>query len=73
MGMRERLPNSHGAIGKIIKTEIPYIIVQDDSQIEKIISLKEDTKILRGNRGISPAELSVNNFVVVIGNPDEER
>src|ERR1035437_8133578 len=42
---RDNFPNAHGATGKIIKIELPTIILQDKDNIEKIILIKDDTQI----------------------------
>lgn len=67
------LPNAHGAIGKIIKVDLPTIIVFDGKdQTEKVIILDEKTEI-RKMREIVPTEgLKVDEHIVVIGNPNKE-
>ncbi|MCX6751863.1 MAG: hypothetical protein NT161_03850 [Candidatus Nomurabacteria bacterium] len=42
---RDNFPNAHGATGKIIKVELPTIIVQDQDNTEKVILIKSDTQI----------------------------
>ena len=43
---KDNFPNAHGTIGKIIKIELPTIIVQDKDGIEKVVLIKDnDTKI----------------------------
>jgi len=65
-------PNAHGAIGKIIKIEYPKIVVLDKDQTEKIIIVNDATDILERREKITKEELSVDEFIVVIGNPNEE-
>ncbi len=64
------LPNAHGAIGKIIKKELPTLIVQDKDNTEKVILLKEDTKIEKIDEEISALGLNIDDFVVVVGSPN---
>jgi hypothetical protein len=68
----DNFPNAHGAIGKIIKIELPTIIVQDKDNTEKVILIGSDTKIQEMTANISASNLSVDDFVVIIGNPDDK-
>jgi hypothetical protein len=69
---RDNFPNAHGATGKIIKVELPTIIVQDSNNLEKVILIKDDTKIQEMMTNIKAADLSVDDFVVVIGSPNDQ-
>ena len=65
-------PNAHGAIGKIIKIELPTIIVEDRDNTEKVVLIKDDTKIEKIRSIITNADLKINDFIVVIGTPDDQ-
>lgn len=69
---RNNFPNAHGAIGKIIKIELPTIIVQDKDDTEKVILIKEDTKVQEMRKNLSINDLKIDNFIVVIGTPNEQ-
>ena len=69
---KDNFPNSHGAIGKIIKIELPTIIVQDKDNTEKIILIKDDTKIQKMMNDIKINELAVDDFIIVIGSPNDK-
>jgi len=69
---RDNFPNAHGAIGKIIKIELPTIIVQDKGNIEKVVLIKDDTKIQKMMTSITASDLAVNDYTVVIGSPNEQ-
>ncbi len=69
---KDNFPNSHGAIGKIIKIELPTIIIQDKNNTEKIILLREDTKIQKMMQIIKTNELAINEFAVIIGSPNDQ-
>ncbi len=71
-GMMDTLPNSHGSIGKIIKLELPTILVEDKGNIEKSIAITSGTQIQKGQDTITSADLEVDDFVVVIGSPDDK-
>lgn len=65
-------PNAHGAIGKIIKIELPTIIVADKDNTEKVILIKEDTKIQEAKNDLKDTDLKLDDFVVVIGSPNDQ-
>jgi hypothetical protein len=72
MGIMDYFPNAHGATGKIIKVELPNIIMQDKDGTEKIISTNSGTIMQKGRISITPADLQIDDFVVVIGTPDAQ-
>ena len=69
---RDNFPNAHGATGKIIKMELPTIIVQDRDNTEKIILVSDNTQIQKERNSITASGLSVDDFIVVIGDPNEQ-
>ena len=68
----DNFPNSHGAIGKIIKIELPTIIVQDKNNTEKVVLITGDTQIEKVRDSIAAENLAINDFVVVIGSPNSQ-
>lgn len=71
MGMNY-IPNAHGAVGKIINIALPNIIVQDKDGTEKVILTNDDTVIQKSRTAITSSDLRVDDFVVVIGTPDDK-
>lgn len=69
---QRNFPNAHGSVGKIIKIELPIIIVQDRDGTEKIVIIKDDTSIRSVKENIKVSNLKVDDFIVVIGSPNEE-
>ena len=65
-------PNADGAIGKIIKIELPTIIVQDKDNTEKVISTTTTTQIQEMKSNITTNDLKLGDFVVVIGTPNAQ-
>jgi hypothetical protein len=65
-------PNSNGAVGKIIKIQLPSIIVSDKDGTEKVIIINNDTNIRLTRDDIKPSDLKVNDFIVVIGSPNSK-
>jgi len=72
IGEMDDFPNAHGAIGKIIKIELPNIIVEDKDNTEKAILIGNDTQIQQGNMTLAPTDLKIDDFAVVIGAPDPQ-
>lgn len=69
---QDNFPNAHGSIGKIIKIELPTIIVQDQDKTEKVVLIKDDTKIQKMRDTITVADLEIDDFIVVIGSPNDQ-
>ena len=70
--MGDNFPNAHGAIGKIIKMELPTIIVQDKDNTEKVILIKDDTQVEKMKDKIQASDLKMDDFIVVIGSPNDK-
>ncbi len=66
------LPNSHGAIGKIVKIELPNFVVVDVAGVEKTILIESDTAIRKFRNEIKPNDLKVDDYVAVIGSPNDQ-
>lgn len=63
-------PNAHGAVGKIIKIELPTIIVQDKDKIEKVVLTTESTQVRKMRQELMVKDLKTEDFIVVIGSPN---
>ena len=72
IGLMGHFPNSHGAIGKIIKIELPTLIVQGKDNTEKVILTKEDTKLQKIREEIKVSDLKVDDFIIIIGSPNAQ-
>lgn len=66
----DRFPGGHGTVGKIIKLEIPNIIVVDKDNTEKIIVTNDDTDIVQFGEKVKVADLKIDDQIVVIGSPN---
>ncbi len=65
-------PNAHGAIGKIIKIELPNIIVEDKDNTEKVILTDPNTQIQNARNLVTASDLKIDDYVVVIGTPNDK-
>jgi len=72
MGMnRGDFENSHGATGKIISIKLPSIIVADKDGVEKTIIISTSTDIKKFKDSIKAGDLKINDFIVVVGDSDD--
>lgn len=65
------LPNSHGAVGQIIKISLPTLIVTGPDNLEKVIKVENDTIVRRFRDSIKTTDLKVGDSIVVIGVADD--
>lgn len=67
----------YGTAGQIIKidsltsTSTPSLVIKGTQEAEKVILIKNDTVVNRLKETIKPSDLKVDDYVVVIGKPNE--
>jgi hypothetical protein len=67
----EPMPNAHGSIGKIIKIDLPSVVVLDEKEnIEKIVLIDETTEIRKAKDSFNKEDLRIDERVVIIGEPN---
>ena len=69
---RGDFPGGHGTIGKIIKIDLPALVIEDKDNVEKIIIIKDDTAVRRFRESVKTSDLKIDDYVVVIGAPNAE-
>jgi len=62
--------SSHGAVGKIVKLELPKILITGPDNIEKSVIIGDDTLIRVFRSDLASTSLKEGDNVVVIGTPD---
>jgi len=67
---RENFANPNGAFGKIIKIELPSIIIQGEKESEKSVLINDDTVIRRFREIIKKEDIKVGERSIVIGEPN---
>lgn len=72
MSFPEDFPNAHGTIGKIIKVDLPTIVVEDADKTERVVLVSDDTIIRKMRENVSLANLSLDSSVIVIGSPNTQ-
>ncbi|MFA5029759.1 MAG: hypothetical protein WC518_03375 [Patescibacteria group bacterium] len=63
--------NAHGIIGQIIKIDDLSLVIKGQDNIEKIVSLKDNTPIQRFRETIKYGDLKTGDYIVVIGEPNK--
>lgn len=63
---------AHGVIGKIVKADSGTLVIEGQDKIEKIVLIKENTVIMSLRNAIKPTDLKVDDFIVVMGSPDDK-
>lgn len=61
----------HGAVGEIISINLPQLVISGPDKIEKTILVGTSTSVRRFQDDIHVGELSLGEFVVVLGNPND--
>ncbi len=63
--------NSNGTYGKIAKIELPTITVLSD-EAEKVVLIKDNTVIRRLKEEIKAQDLKLDEYIVVVGEPNDK-
>lgn len=61
------IPGGHGAVGKIVSINLPTIVVASPDNVEKTVSISDETLIRQFRETISATDLKVGEYIVVIG------
>ena len=73
----EGFVEGHGTAGQIIKidsltsTSTPSLVIKGAQEAEKVVLLKNDTVINRLKETIKSGDLKVDDYVVIIGKPND--
>lgn len=71
-GINTRAPGGHGVVGEVININLPEIITNGPDNLEKIVSLSTSTIIRKFMNNVSPSEIKVGDYVVILGNPNDQ-
>jgi hypothetical protein len=63
--------SSHGVFGQIIKIEESNIIIKEGNNVERIVVVKDGTIIERLRETVKISDLKVDDYIVVIGEPND--
>lgn len=65
-------PGGHGAVGKIVRINLPTIIVTGPDNVEKIVLIKDNTEIKRFRGKVSVTDLKVDDLAIILGTPNDQ-
>ena len=68
--MRGDFSNAHGITGKILKINLPQIMVDGKDGVEKNIIIGEQTFIRQFRDEVQASDLKIGDTIVVIGAPN---
>lgn len=68
---RDGMPGGHGAVGKIVKVNLPSVVIEGPDNIEKEIIIEGQTLIRNADQAGTSTDLKTDDFVTVIGTPNE--
>lgn len=71
-GPRDFFTEAHGAVGEIISVNLPTFVVKGPDNVEKVVLINDATEIRKFRSAASSTDLTTNEFVVVIGEPNTE-
>ena len=66
------MPSGHGAVGKIVSVNLPLVVVASPDNLEKTIVITDTTEIRKFRDTLSVDQLSVDDFIVVLGTPNNQ-
>ncbi len=66
------VPSPHGAAGRIVQVDLPFILLSEDHGIEKVILINDHTIIRRERRVVAPTELRIGDAAIIIGSPNDQ-
>jgi hypothetical protein len=62
----------HGTFGRIIKINLPDLVVSGNDDVERIVAVSSSTQIRKFRTSIAPRDLKTGDNVIVIGQPDSK-
>jgi hypothetical protein len=60
----------HGAFGQIVKIDNQTIILKGRDNVERIITVKDDTSLERFRESIKLIDLKIDDYIIVLGSPN---
>lgn len=67
----DELASGNGAAGEILKTSSSTLLIADKDGTEKTVLISPDTVLRKGRETVSAVSLKVDDFVVAIGEPND--
>ncbi len=73
MGVRgpDELVGGHGTTGKVLSVSLPHIIVSDRDGTERTVRITNETILRSARANVASTTVKADDFIVVIGTPDD--
>lgn len=68
----DELSEGHGAVGRIVRVSLPSFVVSTPDNLEKTVIVSDGTIIRRFRDAASPNDLKADEYVVVLGSPNNQ-
>lgn len=68
----DNLIDAHGIAGQVIKVEDSAIIIKGRDNVEKIVKATDDTVIQRFRNTVRITDVKIDEFIIVIGEPNND-
>jgi hypothetical protein len=69
-GQSPAIINGRGVAGKIIQINVDTLVIQSQNNIEIIVIMVPETKVTKLQNQVDKGELKMNDFIVVVGDPN---
>ncbi len=69
---RSEFRGGHGAVGKIVKIDLPILTMLGSDNIEKTILIDDDTNIRMTRDVLSANKLTIDQYITVLGSPNDD-
>ena len=69
-GDESLMPGAFGATGKVVGIDLPNIVIASTDNVEKTVTISDDTTIRHYQDTVTGADIDVDDYVVVIGEPE---
>ncbi|MCX6737180.1 MAG: hypothetical protein NTX26_00320 [Candidatus Parcubacteria bacterium] len=69
-GQSPAIINGRGVAGKILQINADTLVIQSQNNIEIIVVMTPETQVTKLQDQVSRGELKMNDFIVVVGNPN---
>ena len=63
--------DAHGVFGQVIKIDGSTLVIRGSNNVEKIVLVKDNIIIERFRNTIKPSDLKIDDYVIVIGEPND--
>ena len=66
------MPGAFGATGKVVAVDLPNIVIASSDDVEKTVTVATDTIVRQYQNTVTSNDITVDEYVVVIGEPEQD-